>query len=148
MKIIFNVFIILLHFNLRCQSVSQSVSPSALSVSLSVSQSICIVSQSVDLHFQSFSQSVQRPDLDLAVDEQLLHGAPVPLVQPGVVHADAERQRQLQVGVPHCGDDGLDLYRKHTTDSVFSKTRTFLPHSDRFLMNAVIAHQPNIYIFS
>ena len=55
MKIIFNVFIILLHFNLRCQSVSQSVSQSVhlhcqsvfQSVSpsaLSVSQSICIFS--------------------------------------------------------------------------------------------------------
>lgn len=47
--------------------------------------------------------------LDLAVDEQLLHSLPVPLVQPSVVQADAEGQRQLQVGVPHRGHHRLDL---------------------------------------
>ena len=63
---------------------------------------------------------MQRGDLDLAVDEQLLHGAPVPLVQAGVVHADAERQRQLQVGVPHRGDDGFNLCAANAQRAVFS----------------------------
>lgn len=49
------------------------------------------------------------PYLDLTVDEQLLHRPPVPLVQTGVVHSDPEGQRQLQVGIPHSGDDVLDL---------------------------------------
>lgn len=47
--------------------------------------------------------------LDLAVDKQLLHHLPVPLVQTSVMHADPKCQRQLQVGVPHRGDDILDL---------------------------------------
>lgn len=30
-------------------------------------------------------------------------------MQTCVMHADSKRQRQLEVGVPHCGNDVLDL---------------------------------------
>lgn len=63
--------------------------------------------------------------LDLAVDKQLLHSLAVSLVQAGVMHADTKGQRQLQVGVPHCGDDRFYLQTIQNTHDYKSVT---VPH--------------------
>ena len=62
--------------------------------------------------------------LDLTVDKQLLHSLSVSLMQACVVHADPKCQRQLQVGISNCGDDGLYLQTNQGTDNVRSMTDT------------------------
>lgn len=54
--------------------------------------------------------------LDLTVDKQLLHSLPVSLMQTCVMHADPKGQRQLQVGIPYCGNDILYLQTNQSTD--------------------------------
>lgn len=56
--------------------------------------------------------------LDLAVDKQLFHSSPVPLMQACMMHANAKGQCQLQVGIPHCGDDILYLQAEQITDAL------------------------------
>lgn len=83
--------------------------------------------------------SSMRSYLDLTVDEQLLHSLPVSLMQACVMHANPKGQRELQVGVPHCGDDRLDLQTNQSTDNDGSLQL----HADREVSYMMRADLPN-----
>eukprot|EP01137_Pigoraptor_chileana_P014179 Opistho-2@4959 len=51
--------------------------------------------------------------LDFLVDKQLLHRPPVTLVQSGVVHANAKRQRELQIAVADARENRIQLLLGH-----------------------------------
>lgn len=58
--------------------------------------------------------------LDLAVNKQLFHSFSVSLMQASVMHANSKSQRQLEVGIPHCGNDVLDLQVPSQGNEVYS----------------------------
>lgn len=73
--------------------------------------------------------------LDLTVDKQLLHSLPVSLMQTCVMHADPKGQRQLQVGIPYCGNDILYLQTNQSTDDDRHKYISKL--TERLMMTAL-----------